>query len=445
MLDPLRSRSLLAARLLAVLGAASFVAQHASCSQAHDGTAGSASSPVMSGAGGAPGAGGSQVGGQVGGGGDAGTDANSGGGSVTSGAGGAGGAALATGGSGGAGGAAAPTLVCLPWPITWAVDGGVPDGGPCPTNQVEVVNIFEAEGCPRGWEPTAIVSGPTTQPPNLCCYETALSVCGPGGRPYLDRGSAQLAPAERGAGAEGWIAGAPPSTGDLTADERASLAAAWTAAALAEHASVASFARVSLELLAAGAPADLLERAHQAALDEIRHARLCFALAGAYAGETMAPGAFPLGGEVRAAASLVDLAVATVEEGCLGETVAAVVAAEQLARATDPAVRAALARIAADEARHAELAWKTVAWAVRTGGSEVGAAVERVLVAAMAGGSLAEVGGAGSARLEAHGLLDGATRARVVAAALTDVVRPAARALLAGGARGSVEASPSLS
>src|SRR5262249_55284357 len=148
-------------------------------------------------------------------------------------------------------------------------------------------------------------------------------------------------------------------------------------------ASVASFARFSLALLAAGAPADLVALAHQAALDEIQHARLCFALASRYAGEEIAPGPFPLGAEIPVSASLVAIAVSTVEEGCIGETMAAVIAAEQLARATDPAVRAALARIAADEARHAELAWRTVAWAVRAGGSEVRAAVAEVLLRAL--------------------------------------------------------------
>src|SRR6202042_477762 len=124
-------------------------------------------------------------------------------------------------------------------------------------------------------------------------------------------------------------------------------------------------------LLAAGAPADLVALAHSAALDEIQHARLCFALASAYAGEEIAPGPFPLGSEVRVGADLKSLAASTFAEGCVGETVAAVVASAQLAQATDPAVRAALAEIAADEARHAELAWRTVAWAVQTGGIEV--------------------------------------------------------------------------
>src|SRR5436190_13763000 len=64
-----------------------------------------------------------------------------------------------------------------------------------------------------------------------------------------------------------------------------------------------------------------------------------------------------------------------VREGCIGETVAALEAREALARASDPAVRAVLARIARDEARHAELAWRTVAWALSIGDERVRAAV----------------------------------------------------------------------
>ena len=44
----------------------------------------------------------------------------------------------------------------------------------------------------------------------------------------------------------------------MTPAQRALLAEAWTTDALHEHASIASSARFSLELMAAGAPADLV-------------------------------------------------------------------------------------------------------------------------------------------------------------------------------------------
>jgi hypothetical protein len=223
---------------------------------------------------------------------------------------------------------------------------------------------------------------------------------------------------------------------DLSLEARAALAAAWTADALAEHASVASFARFSLSLLAAGAPADLVADAHRAALDEVRHAELCFALATAYAGEEIGPGRFPAGDRIEASGSLIALAVAAVREGCVGETIAAVLVAEQAARATDPAVRAALEQIASDEARHAELAWRTVAWAVEAGGPEV----RRAVAAAFRGGGSTMRGSRGpddgapmAEVLGTHGRLDAATSARVTAAAMELVVAPSARALLAAG------------
>ena len=49
-------------------------------------------------------------------------------------------------------------------------------------------------------------------------------------------------------------------------------------------------------------------------------------------------------------------------EGCVGETWGALLAAWQAARAADPRVRRTLRRIAADEARHAALAWEILRW-----------------------------------------------------------------------------------
>ncbi|WP_437718003.1 ferritin-like domain-containing protein [Sorangium sp. So ce448] len=265
-----------------------------------------------------------------------------------------------------------------------------------------------------------------------CCYETYfIPMCE--GRPYLVEEAARTAPFVRARGSAGW--GAPeavaPRIDHLTADVRAALAAAWTRDALFEHASVASFGRFALELLAAGAPADLVEEAHRAALDEARHARLCFALASAYAGEAIAPGAFPFDGRVEVEADLASIAARAAREGCIGETIAAVVAAEELGAAEDPAVRSALAIIAADEARHAELAWGTVAWAIRAGGERVRAAVEEVF----AGLGRAEIEGgdsAGSAQLAAHGRFGAAARGEAAARVIEEIVRPASRLLLAG-------------
>ncbi|AUX42130.1 hypothetical protein SOCE26_035570 [Sorangium cellulosum] len=287
------------------------------------------------------------------------------------------------------------------------------------------------------------VKGDGTLQDGQCCYQADVTpICE--GRPYLVDAVARTAPFLRARGDAGWGAAEAmtPRIDTLTADLREALAAAWTRDALFEHASVASFGRFALELLAAGAPADLVEEAHRAALDEARHARLCFALASAYAGETIAPGAFPFEGRVEVEADLASIAARAAKEGCIGETIAAVIAAEELGAAEDPAVRGALAVIAADEARHAELAWRTVAWAIRAGGERVRAAVEEVFAGlgrAAVGESVDGEGsdGAESARLAAHGRFGAAARGEAAARAVEEVVRPAARLLLAGRGDGA--------
>jgi hypothetical protein len=175
-----------------------------------------------------------------------------------------------------------------------------------------------------------------------------------------------------------WTIALMPAISRLPTEERAALAEMWARDAASEHASIASFSRFSLQLLALGAPADLVEAAHLAALDEARHARDAYALASAYAGKEIGPSALNVSGTLDHVANvtLARLAVEAFEHGCVGETLAAWDAREKLAQYNDPTVREALARVAADEERHAELAWRAVAWAVRAGGDAAREALE---------------------------------------------------------------------
>jgi hypothetical protein len=166
-----------------------------------------------------------------------------------------------------------------------------------------------------------------------CCYDRVGDGCA--GRPLLD-------------GDRAIVAAAPPA--------RDAEAARWLAAALDEHASIASFARATLELLAVGAPPALIAGCQRAGLDEVRHAEACFARAGVEPGPL--PALAPRGG------GLAQVARDTFVEGCVGETIGAALAAKARDAATDPAERALWARIADDEARHAALAWQTVRWAI---------------------------------------------------------------------------------
>lgn len=207
-----------------------------------------------------------------------------------------------------------------------------------------------------------------------------------------------------------------PVTAALAGDAPADRAAAWWArAALDEHAAVAAFARASLALMALGAPMELVARTHAAALDEVDHARRCAAVASRLAGRPLAPGPLPEAVAPMADASLVAFAVATLREGCVNEGAAANVARRGERFAADPEARATLAILAADEARHAALAWDTVAWCCEAGGAPVREALAAALDALEAP---ARVGAVEDPSLRALGASDGALDAACAAHAL---------------------------
>ena len=167
------------------------------------------------------------------------------------------------------------------------------------------------------------------------------------------------------------------TTTPLSDDERAALAAHWTREAAFEHASIASFAQLTLDLLSVGAPPDLLEATQQATLDEIEHARITFALATAYGARPVGPAALAV--MPGASRTLVSLARSTFIDACVGESLASAALADASRRAADPVVASLLATMSSDEERHAELAWRIVAWALRTGGAEVARALDEAM------------------------------------------------------------------
>jgi len=200
---------------------------------------------------------------------------------------------------------------------------------------------------------------------NICTYIDGVHQCKAqscvAGRPFLVHDEPRLAAAMRRAD---WQEPAlAPATAALSDAERAHLVAHWTELGLMEHASIAAFARFALQLLELGAPAALVELAQQAMGDEARHARVCFALASRYGAAPVGPGALTTSDAVTAD-DLATVVRLTVREGCIGETEAAIEAAESAQQVTDPVVREALLAIAADELRHAELAWRFIDWAL---------------------------------------------------------------------------------
>jgi hypothetical protein len=132
----------------------------------------------------------------------------------------------------------------------------------------------------------------------------------------------------------------------------------WLArAAELEGAAVDAFELLAAELEDLGAPADLVQRARDAADDERRHARDVGGLARMYGGRaSVQPAPESRTRELRA------FAMENALEGCVRETFGAAIALWQAERATDARVRDVMRGVARDELAHAELGWRIDAW-----------------------------------------------------------------------------------
>lgn len=240
-----------------------------------------------------------------------------------------------------------------------------------PRSDEQIAAAFDENGCMRpdwvadGCCNAAIAPG-KPQDDGTCCYVSCAESCC--GRPLIVAGQAHEAkPVARTdwSGLTRLGQDAAQLLGCVDGDARNKIAAAYVRDGLLEHASVASFCRFALQLLGLGAPPALVRAANQAALDEVKHAQLCFGLASALCGAPVGPSPLPEATAQLSAAPR-DLLEAAIIEGCVGETISAALVREQAHVAVDPLIRKALDEIADDELRHAELSWKTVAWLMRS-------------------------------------------------------------------------------
>ena len=254
-----------------------------------------------------------------------------------------------------------------------------------------------------------------------------------GGRPFTVEGAARLAAS--GAHSGGWSDAAAADTTQPPQQLRRRIADRWAQLGRMEHASVGSFARFSLELLALGAPPALLSEAAAAMADEVRHAQACFGLAETLGGEPVGVGALNVRGCLAHIDQTIDVhAIFTslFAEACVAETVAAAQAERALAAAVEPAVRLALAEIVADEARHAAYGWRCAKWMLEAH-PEL-RSLARTLLAQLrpADGPLPEID-VHAERLAHFGLLDARAQAIAARDAYSKVIQPAAALLLGGG------------
>lgn len=320
-------------------------------------------------------------------------------------------------------------------PYTTCVPSSCDDDGDCGD---ELCQFSQSVGYDCGPE---VVNGACTTPNDVCesdppCGDTPCAfvdgqwkcsdvACG---RPFVvDCEAVTAAELERADWTTLIAASAAPAA------LRAPLARYWSQLARCEHASIASFARFILQLLAVGAPPQLVLAGQQALADEVEHARLAFALASHHAGHGVGPGPLP-GTDAAGPTTLAQILEAVIEEACVGETLSALEAREAAERAEDPALRRVLTKIADDEQRHAELGWRVVQWALTAADASTRARADAAFTAAIAAAHatsdrLSQEPGA--PELRPHGVVDDPLRAAVWRAGLQRLVSPAAAALRA--------------
>lgn len=310
---------------------------------------------------------------------------------------------------------------CMPQEVMFSCEGITPEEA-----------WSDAERCLGcGGSLEAVACGPVSSGIDTCCHWFVYS---PGqscpGRPFTVDGRSRL---PRVVARADWAAAITLDLAGLSSSTRRALAQAWAQDGCCEHASIASFARFVLELLALGAPAPLVADAQRALLEETGHARAFFGLAAAYGERDVGPDALDVCGALGSSHDPAAIAEALAREGCIGETISALQLGVAAARATDPSLRARLLAIAEEELGHAELAWSALAWLLARADGDVRARVAQAFTHAtrFVPRSADASDELPAAVLHAHGRLGADERLALAERALAQLVAPAMARLLA--------------
>lgn len=304
--------------------------------------------------------------------------------------------------------------------------------GACAADDVAVARIGEnnPERCP----PSLAKPGATLTD-GACCYEVTFECepvvvgCSYTGRPLILEDRPLSTGTRRIASFLDDSLPRPDLTGS-SQEERRSAAMHWARIGAAEYTSIAGFQRFAMDLLANGAPPELLSGATRAAADELRHARLAFTFASVFAGGPVGPGELTLPPAIPIHRTLSELACATAHEGCTVETLSACLLAEARMHATDPAIRRALGRMLRDEERHSALAWRTLRWALSVDPT-VAPAAREALDRAIA--ALTTEGFSHEADLSRFGVLRPADARACLQTAIREVIVPCRDAIFGEG------------
>lgn len=320
----------------------------------------------------------------------------------------------------------APVRTSMPSPLSQHCPAGARVQGPSGLEVAPLIAGSAEQCCYRTTMPTPTCNGGMVTPDGNCYQH-------PRGRPLRVGGAIVVADARA---RSDWA----DAGGEVGAEgDRAAAAEAWAREAAAEHASVAAFSRLSLQLLAFGAPPELLRACHVAALEEVEHARAAYAIASSLAGGPVGPGPLDVA-RASGLGSLEELVRETIADGCVGESAAALEAEQARGVVADARIRAALEIVARDEAAHAELAFRVVAWAIDVGGEGAALAAREALASVER--SAIEPAPADGPDLSAFGLVSAADARAIRAAVVREVAAPCLRAML--DARRELAVAPSL-
>ncbi len=153
----------------------------------------------------------------------------------------------------------------------------------------------------------------------------------------------------------------------LPSDLRAELARIWGERIPTEYRSITGFSSFSFDLIAAGAPVDLVAVCHRVCIDELRHTELAVRMVELYGGHLPALpreiNSLPVDTSLNVVAQACRSAILL---SCLGETFACTELVMLRDRAIDPVVRGVLTVFLSDEIVHARVGWAYLAHACKS-------------------------------------------------------------------------------
>ncbi len=230
------------------------------------------------------------------------------------------------------------------------------------------------------------------------------------------------------------IVWADTTAAELSPAERSRLAETWTRRSAAEYLAVSTFAVLAIDLVAAGAPADVLSLCMRAGIDEVRHAELCLRMIEIYSGKRLQPppGMSSLPDDPERP-KLHQALANTLLVSCVSETYATTVLTATRDLTKDPVAHAVLTSIYSDEVMHARLGWSYLRYALERGGQgAIDAAAAMVPVALRGVANVVERErpiGVVTDKVRDHGLMTPAEERVIYSACVREVLVPGFEAL----------------